>query len=145
MDFIEIDKDENFEEQYDLEALWCNFQGSGDFNPPHDHGGSLSWVIFLQIPEKLKDENKKYKGRSAGPGGITFLYGDGPREAVTHHSFFPEEGDMFIFPAWLKHWVYPFRSDCERISVSGNVKDHIKIKNLKLFEKKRDEIQKGER
>ena len=132
-------KDENFEEQYDLEALWCNFQGSGDFNPPHDHGGSLSWVIFLQIPEKLKDENKKYKG------GITFLYGDGPREAVTHHSFFPEEGDMFIFPAWLKHWVYPFQSDCERISVSGNVKDHIKIKNLKLFEKKRDEIQKGER
>ena len=138
-------KDENFEESYDLEALWCNFQGPGDFNPPHDHGGSLSWVIFLQIPEKLKYENKKYKGRSAGPGGITFIYGDGPREAVTHHSFFPEEGDMFIFPAWLKHWVYPFKSDCERISVSGNVKDHVKIKHLKLFnrlEKKVDELQK---
>ena len=136
-------KDENFEESYDLEALWCNFQGPGDFNPPHDHGGTLSWVIFLQIPEKLKYENSKYKGRSAGPGGLTFLYGDGPREAVTHHSFFPEEGDMFIFPAWLKHWVYPFVSNCERISVSGNVRDHVKIKNLKLFdrlEKKVDEL-----
>ena len=64
------------------------------------------------------------------------------------HSFFPEEGDMFIFPAWLKHWVYPFKSDCERISVSGNVKDHVKIKNLKLFErleKKVDNIQKSKK
>ena len=141
-------KDEDFNEQYDLEALWCNFQGPGDFNPPHDHGGSLTWVIYLQIPEKLKYENQKYKGRSAGPGGITFIYGDGPRESVTHHSFFPEEGDMFVFPAWLKHWVYPFKSDCERISVSGNVKDHVKIKHLKLFdrlEKKGDEIQKGKK
>ena len=53
---------------------------------------------------------------------------------------------MFIFPAWLKHWVYPFQSDCERVSVSGNVKDHVKIKHLKLFErleKKVDDIQKG--
>ena len=30
---------------------------------------------------------------------------------------------MFIFPAWLKHWVSPFSSDCVRVSVSGNVHD----------------------
>ena len=28
---------------------------------------------------------------------------------------------MYIFPAMLKHWVFPFKSDVERISVSGNV------------------------
>ena len=38
---------------------------------------------------------------------------------------------MFIFPAELKHWVFPFKSDCTRISVSGNVADSIKIKHLK--------------
>ena len=38
---------------------------------------------------------------------------------------------MFIFPASLKHWVFPFKSDCTRVSVSGNVSDSIKIKSLK--------------
>jgi len=121
----------DFKQKYELDALWANFQGPGDFNPPHDHGGSLSWVIFLEIPEVLKFENSKYKGRSAGPGGITFIYGDGPRESVTHHSFVPEAGDMYIFPAWLKHWVFPFKSKCTRVSVSGNVRDYIKIKDVK--------------
>ena len=36
-------------------------------------------------------------------------------------SYFPEELDMFILPAWLKHWVV--HKDCTRISVSGNVHD----------------------
>ena len=121
----------DFKQKYELDALWANFQEPGDFNPPHDHGGTLSWVIYLDVPEELKAENAKYKGRSAGPGGITFIYGDGPRESVTHHSFFPKSGDMYIFPAWLKHWVYPFKSDCTRISVSGNVRDYIKIKDVR--------------
>ena len=84
-----------------------------------------------EVSEQLKFENSKYKGRSAGPGGVTFIYGDGPRESVTHHSSFPETGDMYIFPAWLKHWVFPFKSECTRISVSGNVRDYIKIKDIK--------------
>ena len=48
---------------------------------------------------------------------------------------------MFIFPAELKHWVFPFKSDCTRISVSGNVADSIKIKHLKnhLEEQKKGE------
>jgi len=116
--------------KYFLETLWCNFQRPHDFNPPHSHGGALSFVIYLQIPEELKKENAAYKGRSAGPGGITFTYGDTEFNSICLHSFFPEEGDMFIFPAWLKHWVYPFRSDCTRISVSGNVLDSVKLSRL---------------
>ena len=124
-------KPEDFKQQYTLDSLWANFQGPGDFNPPHDHGGALSWVIYLTIPEALKKEQAAYKGRAAGPGGITFIYGEGPRTFITHHSHFPEEGDMFIFPAGLKHWVFPFKSDCTRVSVSGNVSDSIKFKHLK--------------
>ena len=50
-------------------------------------------------------------------------------------SHFPEEGDMFVFPAWLKHWVSPFKSDCVRISVSGNVHDSAKLNNIKTVSK----------
>ena len=118
-------------DKYLMEALWCNWQGAGDFNPPHDHGGDLTWVIYLKIPEELNEENKRYKGRSAGPGGITFIYGQGDGKCITHHSIYPEEGDMVMFPAWLKHWVYPFKSDCTRISVSGNASTTIKLHKIK--------------
>ena len=41
--------------EYTLTALWCNFQRQHEFNPPHDHDGKLSFVIYLSIPEKLKE------------------------------------------------------------------------------------------
>ena len=116
---------------FHLEKLWINFQGPNEFNPPHSHGGALSFVIFLKIPIELRAENQNYKGLSAGPGGITFLYGDVEEYCITAQSLFPEEGDMYIFPAWVKHWVYPFKSDCTRISVSGNVLDSVKLNQLK--------------
>ena len=117
--------------QYVLSALWANFQRQYEFNPPHDHDGKLSFVIYLSIPDKLKKENKAYKGKSCGPGGIQFMYGDGIRDCITYVSHFPEEGDMFIFPAWLKHWVMPFHSDCVRVSVSGNVHDSAPLNRIK--------------
>ena len=116
-----------------LSALWINYQKANEFNPPHDHDGKLSFVIYCEIPEKLKKENEKYKGRSCGPGGIQFLYGEGTRDAITYMSHFPEEGEMFMFPAWLKHWVSPFQSDCTRISVSGNIHDSAPLNNIQRF------------
>ena len=116
--------------KYYLNRLWCNFQRPNDFNPPHSHSGALSFVIYIQIPEELRKENAAFKGLSAGPGGVTFTYGDVEVNSIGHHSVFPQEGDMFIFPAWLKHWVYPFKSDCTRISISGNVMDSVKLNQL---------------
>jgi hypothetical protein len=116
---------------YFLEKLWINYQGPNEFNPPHSHGGALSFVIFLDVPMRLRVENQDYKGLSAGPGGITFIYGETEDRCITNHSIFPEVGDMYIFPAWVKHWVYPFKSNCVRISVSGNVIDKIELSKLK--------------
>jgi len=119
--------------EYVLSALWINHQGPNEFNPPHDHDGKVSFVVYCQIPEKLKKEHESYLGKSCGPGGIQFLYGDGPRDCITYQSYFPEEGDMFLFPSWLKHWVAPFKSDCTRISVSGNFHDQVPLNNVVNF------------
>ena len=119
--------------EYILTSLWINHQRPYEYNPPHDHDGRVSFVIYLQVPDKLKKENKKYTGRSCGPGGIQFLYGNGPRDCVTTMSFFPEVGDMFLFPSWLKHWVAPYKSDCTRISVSGNFHDNVLLNNVVEF------------
>ena len=50
--------------EYALTALWCNYQRQYEFNPPHDHDGKLSFVIYLSIPDPLKKENKEYKGKN---------------------------------------------------------------------------------
>ena len=116
--------------QYVVSDLWCNFQKANEFNPPHDHTGTLSFVIYLKVPEMLRKECEDHqKGKtSAGPGCISFFLADSDRKnSITQNSFLPMTGDCFIFPAWLKHWVYPFRSDCTRISVSGNVVDSISL------------------
>ncbi len=116
---------------YLLRAMWINYQRKNEFNPPHDHADDLSFVIYLKVPEEIKKEFKEYKGRSSGPGGISFIYGEGNRQAITYQSHFPEEGDMFIFPAWLKHFVAPFKADVERISVSGNISAQVPLNSLK--------------
>ena len=117
--------------EYFMSSMWVNFQRQFEFNPPHDHDGCLSFVIYLSIPDELKKEHAAYKGKSAGPGGIQFLYGDGQRDCITYMSHFPQEGDMFIFPAWLKHWVSPYKSDVVRVSVSGNIHDSAPLNSIK--------------
>jgi len=120
--------------KYLIKALWVNFQRQHEFNPPHDHSDELSFVTYLKIPKEIKEEYNNYKGKSSGPGGISFIYGEGNRQAITYQAHFPEEKDLFIFPAWLKHYVAPFQSNVERVSVSGNITSNIEIKNLQPTE-----------
>ena len=103
----------------------------GDFNPVHTHTGDYSFVIFLDVPKKLKEEQDKFEGTSTPPGCLMFEFTQqaNPKWAITGQSVSPETGDMIIFPALLQHWVVPFKSKCTRISVSGNL-EILNRKNL---------------
>ena len=72
--------------EYMLTALWVNYMKQHEYNPPHDHSDQLSFVIFLKVPEEIKKEQKEYKGKSGGPGSLSFLYGEGNRQAITYQS-----------------------------------------------------------
>ena len=39
--------------RWDLIRLWINFQQAKEYNPPHDHSGDLSFVMYLQVPDEL--------------------------------------------------------------------------------------------
>ena len=106
-----------------LEKLWINYQKAYEYNPPHSHGGDLSFVIYLQIPEEILKENKETKHihNNAGPGTISFDIGPDLPFYIAAHDMLPTVGQTFIFPAWLSHHVLAFKSDVERISVSGNI------------------------
>ena len=100
---------------------WVNFMRAGEFNPPHTHSDcDFSSVLFVQIPEKLKEEHKKFEGQGVGPGAISFTYGESQKYSISKKGVFPEEGDLFIFPATLTHFVSPFMCNEERISISSN-------------------------
>ena len=64
---------------------------------------------------------KSLKADMQGQDLFSLIMEKGNKQFVTYRSIFPKVGDMFIFPASLVHWVIPFKSDCVRISVSGNI------------------------
>tara|TARA_B100000902_G_scaffold260359_1_gene246610 strand:- start:1214 stop:1819 length:606 start_codon:yes stop_codon:yes gene_type:complete len=123
MIFLNEYHNKNFDVNCKLTNLWINYMKEGEFNPPHIHSGQLSFVIYLQVPDKLKQEHKNYKGTdNGGPGGIKFIHSfNADPLNVSELPIFPKENECYIFPATLNHMVSPFKSNCERVSVSGNI------------------------
>lgn len=108
---------------FTLIDLWINYMKAHEYNPDHNHGGQLSWVIFLDTPD-LKEEQKAFEGTSSPPGSIVFSYGEAnnPKWAETTFRYDPQPGYMWVFPAQLRHQVMPFHTpNVQRISVSGNL------------------------
>jgi len=110
--------------EFQMLRLWINYQKANDYNPPHHHEGDISFVIYLQVPAKIKKEHKRMEGvhNNGGPGSIIFEYGQELPFSINTLNKLPKVGDIFIFPAWLTHYVHAFKSDVERISVSGNIR-----------------------
>jgi len=127
--------------QWKLKSLWVNRQKPGEYNPPHEHAGNISFVIYLQIPPGLYDEIDH--ATSAPPGYITFRYGsdtgmmpyaeagkpseryilselEAPLRPTVRFCAGPRVGEMWIFPSFLTHHVESFNSPGTRVSVSGN-------------------------
>ena len=104
-------------------TAWVNYMKAGDFNPPHIHiNCRFSSVLFVQFPKEILKENDEHQAASKGPGAIEFFYGENQiRDNINSYAIVPKEGDMFIFPAFLTHFVYPFRSkNVKRISIAAN-------------------------
>jgi len=109
-----------------IESMWVVSQWAGDFNPMHVHQGELSGVIYLRVPPSLKDEYAK-EDHYPCVGDIHFMCGQAATFSGHKHQATPEVGAIYLFPSWLSHGVYPFRTpNEERRSVSFNL--HLKKK-----------------
>ena len=108
--------------KFTLIDLWINYMKQNEDNPEHTHSGMLSWIMYLQTPD-LTEERAKYEGKSIGPGGTTFHYGEHSHPKWAEHTYLyqPEVRGLWIFPAQLRHQVISFKTKGERISVSGNL------------------------
>jgi hypothetical protein len=114
-------------------AAWVNFMKKGECNPPHiHHNCHLSSTLILDIPDKLKKEQKNWKGTGDGPGALSFFIGNPQNFHTNSLAFLGEVGDFFIFPWNLTHSVSSFTSDITRMSIAAN----FKISDNNIFEKK---------
>jgi len=102
---------------------WVNYMKKGESNPVHIHSHCIfSSVMFLSIPPNLHQEVKQYKGTTYGPGHLSFEVSSVSEFAIDNIYVRPEVGDFYIFPWNIKHYVVPFASEGERISVAANFK-----------------------
>ena len=112
---------------YHLQQMWVNYQKEGEFNPPHDHNGIYSFVIWMKIPTRHFEQNKNPISLKSGDHLISafqFQYLNILGKNVSYvYEMNPEmEGTMLFFPGKLGHQVFPFYNcDEDRISISGNI------------------------
>jgi hypothetical protein len=101
----------------ELDQLWLVEQKAGDFNPVHQHGGLLAGIVYLQVPPQCSLESKE--------GCIDFIFGrhmPATADFCGQRTVLPVVGDMYLFPAWLQHVVYPFKGEGSRLCMPFNVK-----------------------
>lgn len=107
---------------------WVNFMLKHEFNPPHNHSGVLSYVIWVKVPYTNEAELLSSPGKDSIEslsGKFSFHFNNIIGQAQSYHLPVDKtyEGIIMMFPAALFHSVNPFYSSDEyRVSVAGNVK-----------------------
>jgi hypothetical protein len=112
-----------FNPKYQLTQMWINRMKAKEYNPIHVHlNCDLSFVLWLEVPQRMLDESKKNITNAANPGTTSFFYGEERWSAVTGKHFTPKVNTLVMFPGDLRHHVMHFNSKVIRTSVAGNIK-----------------------
>ena len=109
-----------------VHSAWYVRSFVGDYNPIHtDTDCELTCVGFLKTPnwsKEVKKENKLFSD-SGNLQLISNSGGDNARHFFENDTirFLPKVGNWYLFPANIRHQVYPFSSKSERRSFSINM------------------------
>ena len=107
-----------------IDNCWININGYRDFNREHNHPYSiLSGVYYLNTPKNCGNIFFKH------PCNDYFNYDWNNKSIVNKNEYTSpewwlpsEQGNLYIFPSWLTHYVQPNLNKKEkRISFSFNI------------------------
>ena len=110
-----------------MSRFWVNFQNKHEFNPIHNHGGLVSFVVWMKIPTHHEQQYALpicANSNAPSASDFQFTYSDilGNHQDYRIHMGDYQEGWILVFPSQLRHLVYPFyECDEQRVSISGNV------------------------
>ena len=106
--------------KFQLISSWIVRQFQNDYNPIHTHGGHLSGVGYLKVPDSFGEYHQKTKVNNQN-GMLTLVHGAKTFMSESTYTISPKVGDFYFFPNYLMHTVYPFTgNDKERRSISFN-------------------------
>ena len=109
-----------------IKNFWVVRQFNNEYNPIHFHDGHISGVGYLKIPKFILKNRKK----TNIDGSIDFINGNKMLLSESIYNHQPKVGDMILFPHYLMHTAYPFKSNGERRSFSFNLEIDKKIANV---------------
>ena len=109
-----------------IKNFWVVRQFNNEYNPVHFHDGHISGVGYLKIPKFILKNRKK----TNIDGSIDFVSGNKMLLSESIYNHQPKVGDMILFPHYLMHTAYPFKSNGERRSFSFNLEIDKKIANV---------------
>ena len=109
-----------------IKNFWVVRQFNNEYNPVHYHDGHISGVGYLKVPKF----SSKYNKKSRTDGTIDFINGNKMFLSDSIHNHQPKIGDVILFPNYLMHTAYPFKSSGERRSFSFNLEIDNKIANV---------------
>ena len=109
-----------------IKNFWVVRQFNNEYNPIHFHDGHISGVGYLKVPSFKSSSKKLIKT----DGSIDFISGNKMLLSESIHNHQPKTGDVILFPHYLMHTAYPFKSNGERRSFSFNLEIDQKIANV---------------
>ncbi len=103
-----------------MERCWAIDQRENDYRILHAHiPNLLSGILYLEVPDTM--DAKTY------PDGILTLTETNPFVVL------PAPGDMYMWPSYMLHTVYPFRGNGRRITIAFNVREPAQKVDSKVF------------
>ena len=107
-------------EEFKIIDTWIVRQFENEYNPLHSHGGHISGVGYLKLPDNYgktvqSDKKNNYNGN------LQLVHGSKNFLSPITLNIEPKVGDFYLFPNYLMHSVYPFKNkNAERRSISFN-------------------------
>ncbi len=107
-------------QKFNVSSSWVVRQFENEYNPLHLHGGHISGVGYLKLPNNFGETFQKNKTNNYN-GKIALVHGAQMFNCNSTFNVQPKVGDLYFFPNYLLHTVYPFyNSNEERRSISFN-------------------------
>tara|TARA_B100000029_G_scaffold80596_1_gene71866 strand:+ start:1069 stop:1704 length:636 start_codon:yes stop_codon:yes gene_type:complete len=115
--------------RFSVLSSWIVRQFQNEYNPIHWHGGHVSGVGYLKVPNSvgktLQDKKININGR------LQLIHGSRQFLSPSSMVIVPEVGYYYFFPHYLMHVVYPFYgTQDERRSISFNAEVDEEIFNV---------------
>jgi uncharacterized protein (TIGR02466 family) len=101
---------------------WANVNGTGAFNSPHTHEQAhFSGSYYVSVPSSEDEASGALEFLNPSSGDWLKLP-DGSYMIRPTIFVKPKPGSMFIFPSYLRHWVYPNQEEADRVSIAFNLR-----------------------